>query len=198
MSLHVLRGGLAVRVRPLVPGDEPLLREAFEALSPQSRYQRFFRHVNELSDELWRYLCNVDGRDHVAFVAVALTGRWRNRVVGVARFVRAAVDPTSAEVAITIADGCQRRGLGTLLFDQLKDAAPSRGVSHFVAYALPTNVGIRRLIARHGDFEKRRIGDDEVLWLELAASATAGPALRYLFPCIPFLAVHREERVRSR
>lgn len=164
MSRHVLMGGAVVRVRDVRPCDRDALRAAFHALSRESRYQRFLAHIPDLSDDLWRYLCEVDGRNHVALVAFTDD---ESRAVGVARFVRQSLDRSTAEIAVTIADAWQRRGLGTLLLAMLVDAARSRGIDAFVAHALPTNLAVRRLLAKHGALGLRNLGGESVLSLQL-------------------------------
>jgi RimJ/RimL family protein N-acetyltransferase len=159
---------MVVRVRAVRPSDEAALRAAFHQLSAETRYQRLLAHVHDLSDDLWRYLCDVDGRDHVALVAF---GEGDGRLVGVVRFVRHALDPTVAEMAVTITDACQRQGLGALLLGMLVDAARERRIRAFVAYALPSNVGVRRLMARFGVLDSRRFGGEAVLWLQLRATS---------------------------
>ena len=158
-----LRDGALVRVRHVRPSDEGALRAAFRELSVHSRYQRFLGPVSELSDSLWHYLCNPDGGDHVALVALADD----LRVVGVARFIRLSTEPTTAELAVTIADAWQRRGLGSVLFEQLVDAARRRGIVSFVALALSNNVAIRRLMARQGHLDFRATGGERLLFLRL-------------------------------
>lgn len=167
MSMHVLSGGMVVRVRGVRPSDEAGLRAAFRELSAETRYQRLLAHVQDLSDDLWRYLCDVDGRNHVALVAFRADDR---RPVGVVRFVRHALDPTVAEMAVTVTDSCQRQRLGTQLLALLVDAARDLRIRAFVAYALPSNVAVRRLMARFGTLDSRRFGGEEVLWLQLRAT----------------------------
>jgi RimJ/RimL family protein N-acetyltransferase len=164
-----LADGALVHVRHVRPSDERMLRAAFRELSARSRYQRFLGPVSELSDALWRYLCDVDGRDHVAFVALDA----ESRAVGVARFVRQWMTPSSAEVAITVADAWQRRGLGGLLVALLVESARSGGVEAFVAYAIPNNVGIRRLLARHGPLRVSVAGGEETIVVQLCGSRAA-------------------------
>src|SRR4051794_6238221 len=69
-----LRDGATVRVRPIEPGDRRALVEAFERLSPETRYRRFFGPVNELSPRILDHLTLVDHADHEALVAVDRAG----------------------------------------------------------------------------------------------------------------------------
>jgi RimJ/RimL family protein N-acetyltransferase len=165
-----LADGALVRVRHLRPSDERVLRAAFRRLSARSRYQRFLGPVSELSDALWRYLCDVDGRDHVAFVAFHAG---ESHPLGVGRFVRQSTSPSVAEVAITVADAWQGRGLGSLLIALLVETARSAEVDTFVAYALPNNVGIRRLLARHGPLRVSVAGGEETIVVQLCGSRAA-------------------------
>ena len=168
--VYRLRDGALVRVRGVRPSDEGSLRAAFHELSPHSRQQRFLRPVSHLSDPLWRYLCNVDGRNHVALVAFDAD---ESRVVGVARFIRQSTNPSVAEVAFTVADAWQRRGLGSLLFDLLADAASRAGVVELVAHALPNNIAIRRLLAHHEPCHVRSAGVEVTLTLRLCGPGHA-------------------------
>lgn len=135
-----LPDGALVTIRSIRPSDARPLRRAFADLTPETRYLRFHAHLRELPARHWRYLTQVDGRDHVALVA-----RSGPRMVGVARFIRLD-EPALAEVAFVIADDFQRRGLGLALRDSLVVEARRRGVRTFRAHVLPENVGIRRLL----------------------------------------------------
>jgi hypothetical protein len=91
-----LRDGSEVVVRELTPHDAPVLAEAFERLSAESRDLRFLGGKARLSTADLQYLTTVDGHAHEALGAVdARTGRG----VGVARFVRLVPDAPAAEVA---------------------------------------------------------------------------------------------------
>jgi GNAT superfamily N-acetyltransferase len=135
-----LADGTVVTLRHVRPADAPELQRAFERLSPESRYRRFFGGVSHLSDEAARYLTNVDGHDHVAIVATYESPDLKGeRGVGVARFVRLRDEPTVAEAAITVVDDMQRRGLGRALSLALTEAARERGVRTFRAEVLAGN-----------------------------------------------------------
>jgi RimJ/RimL family protein N-acetyltransferase len=153
--LFRLEDGTEVHTRFIEPADRAALRRAFGRLSAESRYHRFMGHVSDLSEEMWRYLTEVDGHDHVAIVAVALRHGHDSdeEIVGVARYVRLAEDRHSAELAITVADGVQRQGLGLRLAELLLDAGLERGVRRFVAHAFHDNFAVRRLLARFGRIE---------------------------------------------
>jgi RimJ/RimL family protein N-acetyltransferase len=136
-----LRDGTQVTLRPVRPTDVAALRGFVQDLSPESRYLRFHAHVGDLSETLWKYLVSADGRDHVAVIA------WIGRVVvGVARFIRLEGSPDKAEVAFVVADALQRRGLGSLLRDELLAAANRSGIRSFRAEVMDENRGMRRLL----------------------------------------------------
>jgi elongation factor P--beta-lysine ligase len=104
-----LRDGVRVTLRPIAPGDKPLVAASFERLSEESRYRRFFTTENELSAAELAYFVDVDHHDHEAIIAIdPLSGE----ALGVARYVRLKDDAEVAEVAVIVADDWQRRGLG--------------------------------------------------------------------------------------
>ncbi len=158
-------GGTHVVLRPIAPSDAPLLHAAFHALSPESRYLRFLGHLSDLTPSMLRYLCEVDGRDHVAYVAVVETPAGEaERIVGVARFVRARDEIDTAEIAITVADELHGFGLGTLLLESLAHAAATRGIRRFTAYTLRENRAIRHVLAHGG---ATTLLDDDTLEVRL-------------------------------
>jgi len=116
----------------------------FRRLSEESQRRRFLAPKPQLSSRDLRYLTEVDGADHVALVAIACAEP--RVIVGVARFVRLADDPTTAEMAIVVGDAHQRLGLGTLLARALADDALAHGVRRFSATVLAENEAVQRLI----------------------------------------------------
>lgn len=141
--IHVLPDGTRVRLRFIAPADKALLARGMADLSPQSRYERFLVPKLRLSDDELRVLTEVDGRDHVAIVAVLDADP--GRLAGVARFVRDPVVSEQAEVAITIGDPWQGMGLGTTLGLALADVAKALGVRRFTASLLGTNIASHKV-----------------------------------------------------
>jgi len=144
---HVLDDGTQVELRPVRPEDAGLLRRGFDELSPESRYRRFFGGVPRMSDAMVHYLTEVDGKDHVAIVAIVASPDLKTeRGVAIARFVRLAEDPEAAEAAVTVADDMQRKGLGRLLLVTLAAAAQARGIHRFRADVLSSNEPMRHML----------------------------------------------------
>jgi RimJ/RimL family protein N-acetyltransferase len=144
-----------VRFEPLDRGDVVTVRQVFDQLSPRSRNQRFLTAKPRLTSADLRSLTDVDGRDHVALVARDEAGH----AVGIARFVRDRDDPATAEVAVTVVDAWQDRGLGTRLAQALRDRALELGVTRIsLAMAQDNDAAVRLMHRIAGDVT--RVGWD--------------------------------------
>ena len=139
----VLRDGTTVLIRQVQREDVRLLADGFARLSARSRQMRFLTGKNELSPAELRYLTDIDHHDHEALGALDHAG---GRGVGVARYVRDAKDPQAAEIAVTIADDWQGRGLGTELLTQLTGRARCEGIRRFTALVSADNAAMAALL----------------------------------------------------
>ena len=167
-----LRDGSLVRVRAVQPSDVPLMIDGFARLGPNSRQMRFLMGKNALTAGELQYFTDIDHRDHEALFAVdAVTGRG----VGIARFIRDAGDMQRAEVAITIVDEWQRRGLGSELMARLARRAQDEGITCFSALIAADNMAVVALL-RHID------ADVELISYE-GATVRYEISLRYRQPC---------------
>jgi GNAT superfamily N-acetyltransferase len=111
-----LRDGTPALIWPLLDTDGDLLQQGYAELSSASRRSRFLTELPELSDGLLRLLVeDVDGYDHVAVVLTVLPADGGARPVGVAHLVRDPDRPTTADVAVTVLDAWQGRGVGAEL-----------------------------------------------------------------------------------
>ena len=90
-----------------------------------------------------RFLTDLDHHDHEALGAL---DHREGRGVGVARYVRQADDPWSADVAVTIIDEWQGRGLGTELLARLSDRAREENIQRFTALVAAENVAVAGLL----------------------------------------------------
>ena len=135
-----LGGGLAADVRPLMPGDTSLLEAGFKNLSDSSRFARFGMGMDHLSKQELRYLTDVDQQRHVAWGA--LIG---GEAAGVARYL-VLPDGESAEIAVTVVDRFQRRGLGRQLFQALVAVARHDGLEALRFEVDPSNEPVHRFM----------------------------------------------------
>jgi RimJ/RimL family protein N-acetyltransferase len=150
------RDRIAYLVRAIRASDRPALVEAFDHLSEASRYSRFLRPIKHLATDEARFFTEVDHRNHEALVAFAPGGE----LVGVARYIRLEDDPRRAEVAITVADEWQQRGVGSHLLHELAGRAIEAGVDSFVGICLVENHRMLDLVRELGPHAKTRsVGD---------------------------------------
>lgn len=142
----VLSDGGTVRIRPIHADDHDRILALYEQLSDDSLYLRFFSPVSAPTAGQLERLTEIDLDAHVAVIA-----ELGEELVALARYDR---DPeaTSAEVAFTVRDDQQGRGLGMLLLEHLAAIAREHGITRFHASTLPTN---RRMISvfRDAGFE---------------------------------------------
>jgi RimJ/RimL family protein N-acetyltransferase len=143
----VLRDGSTVLIRQVRSTDAPLLADGFARLSPRSRRMRFLGTKTALSAAELRYFTEVDHHDHEAIGALSAAD---GRGVGIARYVRDADDPQAAEIAVTIVDNWQGRGLGTELLSQLSGRARQAGIDRFTALAAAENAAVTGLARKLG------------------------------------------------
>jgi GNAT superfamily N-acetyltransferase len=140
VAAGTLRDGTPVRIRAIHPDDKEALRWGFTQLSPDAIYHRFFQTKRGLTDEELAYLTELDFKDHVALVVEAEV-EGLVEVVAVGRFVRlkAQGKPDRAEVAFTVGNEFQGRGIGTLLLEHLARIARELGYAGFEADVMPDN-----------------------------------------------------------
>jgi RimJ/RimL family protein N-acetyltransferase len=165
-----LPDGVPVVIRPIRPDDKGMLSDGLRRLSPQSVQRRFLTPKRTFSRTELRYLTEVDGRDHVALVAEYPCYPVR-RLIAVARFVRLEDAPDAAEVAVTVADEWQGRGLGSVLGAHLSHLARNRGIRRFTATMASENTPAHRLMAKLTEhLEQHHVGSGvDELSLDLVA-----------------------------
>jgi acetyl coenzyme A synthetase (ADP forming)-like protein len=140
----VLRDGSTVQVRAMRPDDDKALLALFTSLSEESRWMRFFAPTQgaALAAEAHRET-NLDR----TFGLLALSGP-EERVVGHAFY--AGLDDHRAEVAFTIANDFQGRGLGTILLCQLAEVAEANHIQMFEAEVVAANHAMLHVFRESG------------------------------------------------
>lgn len=144
-----LDDGTPVLIREAGPEDAGLVRMGFAQLSDESRQFRFLRAMPELGEADLAFLTAPDADAQEALGALDLSAD-PPAPVALARYVGLPGRPGSAEVAITVVDTHQRRGLGSLLFGCLGWHARQRGLECFVALVSDRNRAMRGLLTELG------------------------------------------------
>ncbi len=112
-----LKDGEEIFFRPVKISDEPLLKEFFYSLSPQTMFRRFISTRRDMPHERLQEFVVVNYAEEVSIQAVILKDA-KEEIVGIGRFYLDENTHT-AEVAFTVKDAFQNRGIGTELLDYL-------------------------------------------------------------------------------
>ena len=136
----------------------------YRGLSRQSMYRRFFTLTPIQHRWSARQFSMIDHRDHEALVV--LEG---DEIVGIAHWDSAGCCPDEAEIAITIADRWQRRGLGRVLIRALAGDAYRHGIDTLTATVLAENRAALGLAAKNSPSEVRLDGPEAHLVFRAAS-----------------------------
>lgn len=129
--------------------DAQAMHEFLSGLSGTSRRNRFHGAVNGVSPSLLRRLVTADRVRNAAWVA-CVWGKNGEEIVGEA--VWHLVDPERgvAELAISVSDAWQGKGVADALMRTLVKAAREAGVRELYGDVLNANVRMLKFMARHG------------------------------------------------
>ncbi|MBS2938791.1 GNAT family N-acetyltransferase [Nocardioides sp. J2M5] len=154
-----LPDGTGAVVVPLLPRDREQLSAAFDELSPETRRSRFLAPVRHLSPTMLEHLVDdVDGVDHVALVLCVETAPDTFDPVALARIVRYADVTDAADLAVTVTDAWQGRGVATTLLDVLVRHRPA-GVTRIETEVLKDNPASLAMLRRLGPVTLHDDGD---------------------------------------
>jgi len=142
-----LHDGRVVEVRPLEPRDRAGVAAAVSRLSDETRYLRFATPKRELTERELDFLLDVDHHSREAILAVDPSTGYG---VAVVRYVEVSGEPRAVEIAATVADDWQGRGLGRALLEQLTSRAREERYSTLRASVLATNRRSINMLRRAG------------------------------------------------
>jgi acetate---CoA ligase (ADP-forming) len=162
----ILRDGSTLRLRAPVAEDSDALIEFFSGLSDQSLYNRFHGFAM-VGPKLVEPVLDPDWHERGA-----LLGTLDGKVAALANWVRLR-DPRGAEVAFTVADEYQRRGIGTRLLERLAERASAAGIEEFVAEVLPDNAAMLHVF-RNAGFAVTRIAEGGEVEIRFEIAPTSG------------------------
>lgn len=154
---HEFPGKLKVHFRPIQATDERRLQELFYSHSPATIYQRYFTHLKHLPRETVQQMVTLDYRDAMAIVG-EIPWEGATRLIAVGRYYR---DPSDdwAEVAVTVQEDFQRRGIATFLLRHLADVALRQSIAGFKAEVLSQNAGMLKTFSKVADLVQTNTND---------------------------------------
>jgi len=148
-ATEILPDGQTLHLRAIRPGDRENLRRGFLQLSQASVRNRFFSLKLDLTPKELSYFTEVDFLHHLALVAELQDGT-QLRPVAVGRFIRNSDQPDHSEIALTVIDELQGKGIGKILLYRLIDCARELGVRHLDATVLAQNTRVSNMLRETG------------------------------------------------
>jgi GNAT superfamily N-acetyltransferase len=158
-----LEDGTRITFRPIHPTDEPKMRQLFYTLSQQTIYYRYMRYMKRMPRKQLEDSVYIDHRNDVAIVGT-IPSPSGEEIIAIGRYY---LDPRTnqAEVAFTVHDDWQRRGIGTFLFKHLTQIAKRYGIKGFTAEVLGENNAMLKVFNKTR-LKKRRSMSGGVVSLE--------------------------------
>jgi GNAT superfamily N-acetyltransferase len=147
-----LPGGETVVVRAIRPQDADCLQAYMRNLSAPARRNRFLGAVSELAPTELDRLTHMNGPHELALIAFARFGGETTMIAEAVQVI--APESRRCEIALSVTDAWQRKGLGTLLLSHVECRARMLGVRHVIGEILRTNEAMKAL-ARKAGFASR-------------------------------------------
>ena len=147
-KFETLRDGLRVEIRALRPDDQDAMITAVGRTSAKSLYSRFFSQKRNFSEQEVAFFVNPDFTDHVALVAIAEDRGLPATIGGGGRYI--VTESGKAEVAFTVVDQFQGRGIGGALLRHLADLARAAGIRELTADVLSQNTAMLKVFTKSG------------------------------------------------
>lgn len=191
----VLRDGTKAWIRPILKSDRQIHAEGYENLSAESKYSRFLSPVPHLTEKLLdRLVDEVDGVDHVAYY-LFLDEQEGPLPVAIGRIVRDPESPAVADVAITVQDAYQGRGIATALLQALIAHRP-QGVTGLLTVVAADNHASLAMLRRLGPNQVNLLSGG-VVEVRVDLDAQPSPALAELPSVDPPAPWRRNLRTRD-
>ena len=151
----ILRDGTPLRLRAPTPEDYDGIKAFYDRLSEDSLHTRFHGYVR--TEGPARSDAEADGDARVVLLG------WRaDRVVASGSYDRLR-EPAVAEVAFTVAEDFQGRGVATRILEQLAEIGAEQGIRRFDAEVMDTNQAMLAVFGRAGFGVRSKLDFDELL-----------------------------------
>ncbi|MBN1637216.1 MAG: GNAT family N-acetyltransferase [Deltaproteobacteria bacterium] len=140
-----------IKFRPVKSTDERNIQDLIYSLPEQDMYTRFFQNLKNFSHKIAMPLAAIDYSDKMAIAAIIgkEEPESKEELIAVGRYIR---DPVSnfAEVAFTVSNNYQNRGIGTYLLRYLIRIAKEANIKGFTADVLSRNTPMVKVFGKSG------------------------------------------------
>jgi len=151
VSHDALRDGMPVMIRAARPDDRSRIEKAFGELERESVYTRYFTYKESLSDAELARVDAMDFVDDVMLIATIMRDAGEIVIASASYVAHAAADGSrAAEVAFTVEEDYQGKGLAGRLLGHLILIARQSGIARFEADVLAGNKAMLVVFARSG------------------------------------------------
>jgi GNAT superfamily N-acetyltransferase len=185
---YPIRDNTYLCFKALEKADREKFLDGFKKLSRKTVYHRFFGFMKELTEEQIEDLLNTDKKDHVAWVAFDIVNDDAIGI-GVGRFRRSTSKPQEAELALTVIDEYQDKGVGTVLLAIMYFLGIKLDIEVFTGVLLSDNSKLIRRFKELGA-EMIRMGTEYEMRLPVFKNINDIPKTKYsriVKPVLEFL-----------
>src|SRR3990172_4582842 len=180
----ILRDGSTATVRTTRPDDKVALTAFFGSLSDESKIQRFFGRTVPSAKIIESFCDSSNPRASLSLIVTRLAEP-QARIIAAGTYM--ARNETTAEIALSVDDAFQGKGIGTLLLERLALLAVANGFRRFWAVTQLDNRAMLDVF-RNSGFECLTKTDGGYIEIDLSAAAkrwsppgrAAQPARRWL------------------
>jgi acetyltransferase len=164
-----LRDGNYCLFRPILPEDEPLLKDFIRQVTKEDLYYRYFSEINEFTHEDLANMTQIDYDREMAFVAIRNISN-KNEILGVTRAV-SDPDNIDAEFSVLVRSDLKGLGLGQRLLSKMIGYTREHGLQRLTGITMPNNQGMIALAHKLG-FEVDVQLQDGIVNLNLVLTET--------------------------
>jgi len=160
-----LNDGQFCLFRPILPEDEPLLRDFISQVTKEDLYYRYFSEINEFTHDDLANMTQIDYDREMAIVAVR-QHQGRPEIIGVTRAISDA-DNFDAEFSVLVRSDLKGLGMGRRLLEKMIRYTRHHGLQQLNGITMPHNRGMITL-ARKLNFHVDVQLDDGIVSLKLS------------------------------
>ncbi len=159
-----LKDGQHCLFRPILPEDEPLLRDFISQVTKEDLYYRYFSEINEFTHDDLANMTQIDYDREMAIVAVR-QHQGQPEIIGVTRAISDA-DNIDAEFSVLVRSDLKGLGMGRRLLEKMIRYTRAHGLQQLNGITMPGNRGMVTL-AKKLNFNVDVQMDDGIVSLKL-------------------------------